>query len=153
MIEVYKPKLEDLWFRKMLLEDRDTMSYNHSWGGTIDFSEDKWNDWYNWWIINSKNKRYYRYLKDNDKFVGEISYRYSSEDDRFYMGIVIYAPYRNNGYGAVGLKLLCKIAKDKGVKCLYDDMAIDNFAIKLFLDNGFIEEYRTDELIYLKKEL
>ena len=69
------------------------------------------------------------------------------------MGIIIYSKYRHYGYGKQGLELLCKIAKDNGIKYLYDDIAIDNSAIKLFLDNGFIEEYRTDELIYLKKTL
>ena len=34
-----------------------------------------------------------------------------------------------------------------------DDIAIDNPAITLFLRHGFVEEYRTDEIIMLKKEL
>ena len=33
------------------------------------------------------------------------------------------------------------------------NIAIDNSAIKLFLKVGFYEEYRTDEIIMLKKEL
>ena len=69
------------------------------------------------------------------------------------MGIVVYAKYRNQGYGKEGLDLLCKAAKENGIKYLYDDIAMDNSAIKMFLENGFIEEYRTDELIYLKKKL
>lgn len=36
---------------------------------------------------------------------------------------------------------------------LYDDIAIDNPAISIFLKEGFIEEYRTDEIILLKKIL
>ena len=39
------------------------------------------------------------------------------------------------------------------IKLLYDDIAIDNTAVKMFLKNGFIEEYRTSEIIMLKKEL
>ncbi len=35
MLTLYEPKYEDLWFRKMMLADEDTMSYNHAWGGTI----------------------------------------------------------------------------------------------------------------------
>lgn len=49
--------------------------------------------------------------------------------------------------------LLCEAAKANGVEFLYDDIAIDNPAIKLFLNAGFFEEYRTDEIIMLKKEL
>ena len=52
-----------------------------------------------------------------------------------------------------GLDLLCNAAKQNGVKLLYDDIAIDNPAITMFLQNGFREEYRTHEIIMLKKEL
>lgn len=46
MLTLYEPKYEDLWFRQMMLADEDTMSYNHAWGGTIPFGEDKWRSWY-----------------------------------------------------------------------------------------------------------
>ena len=39
MLHLYKPELEDLWFREKLLSDPDTMSYNNKWGGTIDFPQ------------------------------------------------------------------------------------------------------------------
>ena len=52
-----------------------------------------------------------------------------------------------------GLDLLCNAAKQNGVKLLYDDIAIDNPAITMFLKNGFMEEYRTHKFIMLKKEL
>ncbi len=32
MISLYKPKLEDLWFRQMFMADEETMSYNNNWG-------------------------------------------------------------------------------------------------------------------------
>jgi len=32
-IRLYLPKPEDLWFRRSLLEDPETMSYNRAWGG------------------------------------------------------------------------------------------------------------------------
>lgn len=38
-------------------------------------------------------------------------------------------------------------------ECLYDDIAIDNPAISLFLNSGFVEVYRTREYIMLKKDL
>ena len=53
----------------------------------------------------------------------------------------------------MGLELLCRAAKENGIPVLYDDIAIDNTAIKLFLKNGFYEEYRTEEKIVLKKDL
>lgn len=63
MLTLYEPKYEDLWFRQMMLADEDTMSYNHAWGGTIPWPEDKWSGWYDYWIACHEDKRYYRYLK------------------------------------------------------------------------------------------
>ena len=50
MVELFKPKVADLWFREKLLSDEDTMSYNHAWGGTIPFPKEKWENWHNRWV-------------------------------------------------------------------------------------------------------
>lgn len=152
MIKLYKPKLEDLWFRKALLGDEETMSYNHHWGGAIPFPEEDWADWYDHWIINAGKERFYRYLvNENDEFVGEIAYHFDGE--HYLADIIVAAQYRNKGYGKEGLSLLCLAAKENGIQELYDDIAIDNPAISLFLKFGFVEEYRTEEIIMLKKDL
>ena len=65
----------------------------------------------------------------------------------------MYAKHRGKGFGKQGLQMLCEAAKENGVSTLYDDIAIDNPAIRLFLKTGFCEEYRTEEIIMLKKEL
>ena len=153
MIELVIPKLEDLWFREKLLADEETMSYNHAWGGTISFSEEKWQNWYDRWVINHENKRYYRYLKDEKGFVGEIAYHYDPEYDGYVADVIIFSQFRGRGYGSQGLKLLCEAAKENGIKVLYDDIAIDNTAISLFKKQGFFEVNRTDEKIILKKDL
>ncbi|MBR2702509.1 MAG: GNAT family N-acetyltransferase [Erysipelotrichaceae bacterium] len=153
MIELVIPKLEDLWFREKLLADEETMSYNHAWGGTISFSEEKWQKWYDRWVINHENKRYYRYLKDEKGFVGEIAYHYDPEYDGYVADVIIFFQFRGRGYGSQGLKLLCEAAKENGIKILYDDIAIDNMAISLFKKQGFFEVNRTDEKIILKKDL
>ena len=44
-------------------------------------------------------------------------------------------------------------AAKNGVDVLYDDIAIDNPAVSLFLRCGFTEEFRTDSIVMLKKEL
>ena len=155
MIKLFIPKYEDLWFRQMFIADEETMSYNHHWGGTIPFPEEDWSGWYDYWIVNPEGKRFYRYLQDetNGEFVGEIAYHYDEEREIYIADIIVYAKYRGNGFGEHGLLLLCETAKANGVEILYDDIAIDNPAIKLFLKAGFYEEYRTDEIIMLKKEL
>lgn len=155
MIKLYSPKLEDLWFRQMFMADEETMSYNHHWGGTILFREENWVDWYDYWVANPEGKRFYRYLQDeaNEEFVGEVAYHYDEERKIHIADVIVYAKYRGKGFGEHGLLLLCDAAKVNGVEILYDDIAIDNPAIGLFLKMGFYEEYRTDEIIMLKKEL
>ena len=52
-----------------------------------------------------------------------------------------------------GLSITASPASALIKKLLYDDIAIDNPAIKMFLQHGFMEEYRTNKIIMLKKEL
>ena len=154
MLTLYKPKYEDLWFRQMMLADEDTMSYNHAWGGTIPWPEDQWKDWYDHWIVNHNGKRYYRYLKNQDgQYVGEIAYHCDADIHHETANVIIYSQYRRKGYGSEALELLCAAAKNNGIRVLYDDIAIDNPAIGLFFQHGFTEEYRTEDRIFLKKEL
>lgn len=154
MITVYEPRYEDLWFRQMLLADEETMSYNHAWGGTIPFPEENWRAWFNHWIADHEKERYYRYLKDEEgRFVGEIAYHLEPETRNCMADVLILSQYRGKGYGSEALDLLCSVAGEKGMAFLYDDIAADNPAIRLFLKHGFSVEYRTEEKIMLKKKL
>lgn len=153
MLELVVPTLGEMWFRESLMADEETMAYNHAWGGTIPFPKKKWKSWYDHWIVYHENKRYYRYLKDENGFVGEIAYHYDSEYDGYVADVIIFSKFRGKGYGSKGLEMLCAAAKENGINVLYDDIAIDNTAIKLFLKHGFYEDYRTEEKIVLKKEL
>ena len=153
-LAIYKPEYKDLWFKQMMLSDEATMSYNHAWGGTVPFPEEKWKSWYEHWIINTEGIRYYRYLKnEDDQFIGEIAYHFDDDIDGYVADVIIFAKYRGQGYGAQALSMLCAAAKKNGIFALYDDIAIDNPAVSLFLKQGFSEENRTDEIIIMKKEL
>lgn len=134
-----------------MMEDEATMAYNHAYGGTIAFPKDKWEEWYNRYMFD--DSKFYSYIMDGDNFVGTMSYRYDERDKIYKISILIHAKYRGKGYGDFALKSLCKIAKENGVKELYDDIAIDNSSINLFLKNGFVEDFRTDEFIMVKKVL
>lgn len=153
MTDLYVPRYEDLWFRKMFLNDGETMSYNHAWGGTVDFPEEKWAAWYDRWVKNPEGKRFYRYLRntETEEFIGEIAYRY--DGGRCMADVIVFAKYRGKGHGTEGLRLLCEAAKDAGIPYLYDAIAIDNPAVTLFLKMGFTEEYRTNDAVMLKKAL
>lgn len=85
--------------------------------------------------------------------MGEIAYHYDPEYDGYIANVIIFSAYRGRGYGTEGLRMLCDAARKNGVSALYDDIAIDNPAVSLFLKQGFYEAYRTEEKIILKKEL
>ncbi len=150
----YKPRLEDLWFRQSLLADPDTMSYNNAWGGTIPFPRVKWAEWYSIWVCNP-NKRFYRYITTGKSrsFVGEAAYHFDPNAGLYLADIIISAKNRRQGFGRTGLLMLCDAAKKEKIPELYDNIAIDNPGISLFLQCGFHEEYRTEEILMLKKQL
>ena len=154
MIRLYKPEYDDLSFRRDLLSDEETMSYNHAWGGTIPFPEEDWADWYACWVADPGKDRFYRYILDErGAFIGEIAYRYDGELGGCAANVIVHARYRGKGYGGRALEALCAAAKDNGVGRLYDDIAADNPAAGMFLRRGFSEVGRTKDKIILMKEL
>ena len=155
MIVLHEPSLSELWFRERFLGDPETMSYNHAWGGVIPFPREKWAGWYEHWVAGHEDKRFYRYLKDTESglFMGEIAYHWDEDRNIWLANVIVAAEYRGRGYGTEGLQLLCRAAAERGIEVLYDDIAIDNPSVGLFLKAGFTEAYRTEEVIMLKKEL
>lgn len=155
MLRLYKPALEDLWFRKKLLEDPKTMSYNHAWGGIVPFPREKWDNWYEKWITHPGAERFYRYLfqEEAKQFVGEIAYHLDASRNIYMANLLILADCRGRGYGTEGLGLLCQAAKERGVTTLYDDIAADNPSVHLFLRNGFAVDSQTADIILVKRTL
>lgn len=155
MLTLYKPSMEDLWFRQQMLEDADTMAYNRAWGGTISFPKEKWQSWHDRWLCGPDGKRFYRYLKDDEtgSFVGEIAYHWDEEECICLADVIVFAPCRGEGYGREGLRLLCESARKNGIDVLYDDIAKDNPAIRLFLSEGFEIEAEKEMTFLLKKKL
>lgn len=155
MLSLYRPEINDLWFRQELLADSETMSYNNDWGGTISFPKEKWTDWYNYWIAGKENMQYYRYLLNTaiNEFVGEVSYHYDISRKIYICSIIIHNKHRRKGYGTEGLRILCEAAKSNGIITLFDDISSKNPSVKFFLNNGFKIDYATDEIVMVKKLL
>lgn len=155
MLCLYKPTVDELWFRQELLSDPDTMSYNNAYGGVISFPKGKWRGWYDHWFHEKEDKRFYRYLlnTDTNQFVGETAYYFDDLQGIYICDIIVYAKYRGNGYGTEGLLLLCKAAKENGIEILYDDIASDNPSVQLFLNNGFTVEFQTEDVVMVKRIL
>ena len=153
MIVLHKPDLEELWFKQVMLADAETMSYNHAYGGTSAVPPQCWEAWYKRWIIHHENRRFYRYIKQNETFVGEIAYHFDEQLQLYLADVIVFAPYRTKGYGRTALQLLCDAAREQGIRQLYDNIALDNPAISLFLSCGFREVLRTEEFILVEKNL
>lgn len=149
------PKYDDLWFRQEMMADPDTMGYNNAWGGTVPFPQKDWASWYDRWVADPEDRRFYRSVVDriSGTFVGEAAYHRDEGRSIWYADVLIAAKHRRRGYGRAALRLLCDAARERGVDILRDHIAIGNPAVEMFLSQGFTEEYRTDETIMLKKEL
>ena len=155
MIRLIKPEFNELTFRQTMLSDEATMSFNAAYGGAIGFPWPRWDGWYRKWIGNGDPRYFYRYLYDDKllSYVGEVSYHFESETARYLCDVIVYAPYRGRGFGAEGLRLLCEAAKIRGVRVLYDEIALDNPSVSLFAKQGFREVGTDERVCILRKEL
>ena len=148
-LELYIPKLDELWFYQKMMSDPATMSYNANWDvsyegyhrdtGCIDFPESEWAGWYAYWI-NREPERFFAYIKRSDgTWIGHINFHYSPERDWWDMGIVIYAPYRGKGYAVPALRLMQEHAfRDCGVSRLHNDFELERPAgLNVHLAAGF----------------
>ncbi len=127
------PSFEELIFRQELLADEKTMDFNRDYGGTIDFPKEKWKSFYDKWTQN--DDRHYYYIMVQNKPVGECCIY--PEDGKNIVSIIIKDEYRGNGYGKKSLEFLIRKAKELGITKLYDEIAIGNPSINLFLKLGF----------------
>lgn len=116
-LELHIPTVEDMWFTQALQEDAETMSYNAGWDisfdgyhpdtGCIDFPCDNWAEKHGQWV-GKEPERFYAFVRErkSGRFVCEVNYHYTPENNWWDMGVLVYAPYRGRGYGLRSLELL-----------------------------------------------
>ena len=155
-LQLYIPRPEDGWFYVKMMSDPATMAYNAPWfppDGCIPDSEAEWLNLQAHWIGKAP-ERFYAFLqrKSDGAFVGDVNYHHSPEPDRWDMGIVIYAPERNKGYGRQGLCLLLDRAfRTDGVACLRNDFETTRAAAcRIHRAAGFRETGITDGIVHLE---
>ena len=125
-LQLYIPNPEDGWFYVRMMSDPETMAYNAPWfppDGCIPEPESEWLELRENWF-GKEPQRFYAFLqrKCDRVFVGDVNYHYNPKQDRWDMGIVIYAPERGKGYGKQGLRLLMEQAfKSNHVSRLHND--------------------------------
>ncbi len=115
-LELYVPTLDELWFYQQMMSDPATMSYNagydpwpgyHRDTGCIDFPREEWDGWYTQWVAREP-ERFYAYIrrKSDGEWIGDVCFHYTPDRGWWDMGIVIYAPYRGQGYAEPALRLM-----------------------------------------------
>lgn len=125
-LQLYIPRAEDGWFYVNMLSDPETMTYNAPWfppDGCIPNPEEEWVNIQEHWIEKTP-ERFYAFLqrKCDGAFIGDVNYHHNPEQNRWDIGIVIYAPERGKGYGKQGLCLLLNRAFNvDGVARLHND--------------------------------
>ncbi len=161
-VNLYIPKVEDLWFRQACMKDPETMSYNagydvtysgyHYDTGCIDFPESEWEFWLDK-KLKDKNS-YYAYIQDSEtgNFVGYLNY-HKIEDGRYMMGIVIHSKFQGQGYMCPAMAEFIKTAKQNGVNNLYDSVPKSREkALKVFYDLGFVVTQEFDSIKFGKSD-
>jgi RimJ/RimL family protein N-acetyltransferase len=104
------PTINELDYRRKLLSDADTMSYNVGYGvngtGRCPATREQSESWYRNWF--SAPDRYYAYIirSDDNQPVGDVDIHYDRKYDTYLIGVVIEAKYRGNGYSEEALRLL-----------------------------------------------
>jgi len=168
------PRKEDLWFKKAIKEDPNTMDYNAGYDltftgynrkdGTIKTDvEELEKVWSKRWIGNEPTNFYY-YIKNNNEFVGEIYAKFDSQRNSYEIGIVIKGEHRGQGIATPAIKLLCDKLKEYGIKNLYHELPMSRKgAIKADINNGFVvikdnidgmkKFGKIEKLVYLEKKL
>ncbi len=155
-LRLHIPCFEDGWFYVKMLSDPATMAYNAPWyppDGCIPNAEAGWADLQRDWI-GQEPERFYAFLQrvSDETFIGDVNYHCNPKQNRWDMGIVIYAPERGKGYGKEGLRLLLDRAfRVDGVPCLHNEFdTARNAAFHIHKAVGFREIGTEDGVIQLE---
>lgn len=159
---LHVPELNEFWYRKKLMEDPETMSYNRGYDldfagydketGCIAFPKEEWESCYNY-FVGHEPERFYAYLvnTENGEFVGEVNAHKSVGHDWYDMGIVIEAKHRGKGYANEGLHLLLHHAFiDMGAIAVHNSFEKSrNAALKAHEHAGFCKYSEENGVIEL----
>ncbi len=143
-ITLYKPNIEELYYRQRLVEDEKTMEFNDGNGGCFPFDRSKWRMFYQKWILDEHY--FYRYIQNEKyQFVGEANYVETYEANTCLVHILIQYDERNKTYGSKALTVLFDHARKNGMKKVY---AMSNDIS--FLENKGFQKENNENCKYYK---
>lgn len=162
-LALHVPALDELWYRRRMMEDPATMSYNagydlsfdgyHGDTGCIDFPVEKWQDWYAR-FVQGEPERFYAYVvrREDGAFVGEVCLHLDDEPGSYGMGVVIEQRWRGMGYGSPALKLLLDVAFHRlGAKRVHNEFESTRAAaLRAHLAAGFRKVSEADGVVNLE---
>ena len=159
------PEQNELWFVEQIQQDPFTMAYNanldlqypgyHKETGCIDFPKDKWADFIEHWI-GHEPERFFAYVERiaDSQWIGTVNFHQSAQGKWWDMGVVIYSPYRQMGYGTEALNLLVKHAFIHcGISEIRNEFEInrnDGSALQMHLAAGFKSMSQTVGLVEVR---
>jgi len=161
-LHLHIPESSKLWYRKQMLSDAATMDYNkgynlifqgyHNDTGCIDFPEEQWKKWYNWFVCG-KPERFYAYIVRNcdNAFIGEVNVHKSSDEEWYCMGIVLESTYRGRGYAIEALHLLLtETFENLSALGIHNDFEKSRTsAIKAHLSASFVVNNEENGIVHL----
>lgn len=156
LIKLHIPDIYELDYRRHLISDKDTMSYNIGWGddgsGCYYQTAEQVLEWYKNWNNDSNN--YYAYIAkaDDDSFVGEVNIHWNNNLKKYIVGVTIESKHRGFGYAKEALLLLAEKAFfELGIESLFDDFPADRIAAeKTYTSIGFVRI--NDDLVELTRD-
>jgi len=153
-LALHIPNDNDLAYRRFLIADEDTMSYNKGFGdngcGTYHHTPEQALKWWNYW--NSEGNFYAYVIRVSDSvLVGEVNVHFSAEQGYpkengvGLIGVTIEGKHRRKGYGEAALRLLVDYAFNTlHLNELLDDIPLEReSALRIFERVGFIRDDKT----------
>ena len=154
-LKLHTPTENELEYRRQLIADETTMSYNAGYGDnggcTYHQTDMQVRQWYQSW--NKDNEHFYAYIvrTQDNTYIGEVNAHKGSSVDWYEMGIVLEAKYRGLGYAVEALNLLLKyVFETLGAKSVHNDFEeTRTAAVRTHLSAGFTEYAKHDGIIEL----
>lgn len=149
MARLIVPELQEMKYRKILLENKGTMAFHN---GTIPFPEEEWQGFYREWVGQDPSRKYFAYIYCGgcEDFTGMVSYRYDEDQDGHVIDVLVEKSRRRCGYGTSGIRLMKDIAKQNHISRFIAPLPKGSEAVPFLEKNGFQKDRETDDsVIYI----